>query len=122
VAALVAQSQLSPTFEDDADARAGARSGAMNRAVAERARHDDDLRYLCSPVTGQGLETSRIDRLLLRAWLGGARTPAELCAGTGLSDDGAAAPTPEALRERAQQFTQAVLPLWQRLGIVEEAA
>lgn len=126
VAALVAQSRLSPVFDDDAAVRADARSGAMNRAVAERARFDDDLRYLCSPVTGQGLETSRVDRLLLRAWLAGARSAAELCAGAGLAEDGAAAPpgspAPDELRQRAQQFTQAVLPLWQRLGIVEEAA
>ena len=125
LAALVAQSQLSPVFEDDAEARGQARAAAMNRAIAERARDGDELRYLCSPVTGQALEASRADRLLLRAWLAGARRTAELCAGAGLPEDGAVPaglPSADELRERAGSFVQNVVPLWRRLGILEEAA
>lgn len=123
VAALVAQSQLAPVFADDAEApRAGAQ--AINRVICERSRHDDQLRYLCSPVTGQAIEASRADRLLLAAWNGGAHHEDPLCKALQSTDDGAHTNDPggDDAAGQVRQFLSAVLPLWQRLGIVNQEA
>jgi len=122
-AALVAQNQAFPVFPDDTQRAGDSRARAMNRAIAERARGDDNLRYLASPVTGHAIDTQHTDRLFLLAWERGARTPAQLCA--------AALPWQQAfsggdadsargdLEGRAAQFFEHVLPLWRRLGLVD---
>lgn len=122
IAALVGQSQLSPVFDDDAACAGSARARAMNLAVAERSRHDDRLCYLASPVTGQGIEATRMDRLFLLAWEQGARTPEELCAATWKPGSAGEPGSRGEHAARATQFTEAVLPLWRRLGIVQEAS
>lgn len=127
VAALVAQGHACPVFADDARQAPEARARAMNRAVAERARFDNSLRYLASPVTGQGHEASRIDRLFLGAWEQGTRNPAELAAAV-QPQRAALADVPElagaqdltALEALAGEFVDSTVPLWQRLGLIEE--
>ncbi len=125
LAALVGQSLLSPVFTEDTAVASGARATAINGVVAERARADNTLRYVASPLTGQALEATRPDRLLLGAWATGARSLAELteaawpaqAAATGASSADRAARTEfEAL---AQQFLDTTVPIWQRLGIIE---
>lgn len=129
IAALVAQGHACPVFADDARHAHEGRARAMNRAIATRARFDNSLRYLASPVTGQGHEASRSDRLFLDAWEQGARSAAELAAAVQpyravLADDLAApagAHDLSALESRAAEFMDAVVPLWRRLGLIEEA-
>lgn len=117
IAALVAQGHLSPVFDDDLGCRAESRTVEMNRAIARQARHEDKLQYLASPVTGQAVQASRAERLFLLAWEEGARSAVELAR----AQD--AAPEPGAdRRAQADQFLGTVLPLWRRLGIVQEAA
>ncbi|MEJ7932518.1 class I SAM-dependent methyltransferase [Ramlibacter sp. AN1015] len=118
LAALVAQSQLAPVFTDDAACAGDARCETMNRHVAARARHDDVLRYLASPVTGQAVEASRTDRLLLLAWTLGARSP-EALAALAMREAGDAAAECAA---RAEEFTASIVPLWRRLGILAEGS
>jgi SAM-dependent methyltransferase len=128
VAALVAQSQLAPVFADDARQAASARARAMNQAIADRACLDNTLRYLASPVTGQGMEASRIERLFLFAWEQGARQAPELAAiawPLHAATTGAAQADAQArgdIETRAAQFLETTAPLWTRLGILQEAA
>ncbi len=122
-AALVAQNHAFPVFPDDQQRAGESRARAMNRAIAERAREDDTLRYLASPVTGHAVDTQQADRLFLLAWERGSRTPEQLCAAV-LPWQQAQAGTPaEAVRadlaSRATQFLEQVLPLWRRLGLVD---
>jgi SAM-dependent methyltransferase len=126
--ALVAQSQVFPVFPDDARQAAGARTWAMNRLIAERARHDDVLRYLASPVTGHGIDSQQPDRVLLASWEDGAHTPQALAAAawaaapqfwqaqSGSDDPGAAR---RHLADMAGRFFEQVLPQWRRLGIAQ---
>ncbi|MBL0421063.1 class I SAM-dependent methyltransferase [Ramlibacter sp. AW1] len=118
LAALVAHGQLSAVFDDDLACRDASRAQAMNRVIAERARHDDDVRYLASPVTGLAIEASRDERLFLLAWEQGARTTGELCRlGLAAPAEGGAEG-----RARAARFLETVVPRWRRLGIIEEVA
>jgi SAM-dependent methyltransferase len=129
LAAFVAQGHACPVFADDAAAAPQACARTMNRAIGERARYDNTLRYLASPVTGQGHEASRLDRLLLLAWEEGARSPAQLAAGVqvhraALSDllDTEAAGARADLEARAAHFIDTVVPLWRRIGLISEVA
>lgn len=122
-AALVAQNHAFPVFPDDVERAGESRAQALNGVIAERARHDDTVRYLASPVTGHAIETQQADRLFLLAWGQGARTPEALAetvfpwqrALAGATDD-------DALRSdllaRAGQFLEFVLPSWRRLGLL----
>ncbi|HSW19912.1 MAG TPA: class I SAM-dependent methyltransferase [Ramlibacter sp.] len=127
VGALVAQSHLSVSFADDAQHAPNSRATQMNLAISRRARHENTLRYVVSPVTGQAVEASRFERLFLGAWQAGARTAAELVAAVGPDVDAIAAaeaagsPPEESRREletRAAGFVETVAPLWLRLGIL----
>ena len=119
--ALVAQSQAFPVFAGDASCASQARARHLNRAIAQRARIDDTLRYLASPLTGHGLEVNHLHRLFLLGLEEGVREPADLAA---FADPWAQALAPgegrgQALIERAQHFNEAVVPLWRRLGLLQ---
>lgn len=121
--ALVAQGQAMPAFADDARHAGASRARAINQVVAGRARQDDLLRYLASPVTGHAVEAAWADRLLLWAWEQGARRASELAEAieaavpqAWVQDGGAAQATP---RGEAERFLSAVAPSWRRLGILE---
>ncbi|WP_167784807.1 class I SAM-dependent methyltransferase [Ramlibacter rhizophilus] len=117
LAALVAQSQLAPVFDEDRAAAEGARAAAMNRAIAARAQHDDTLRYLCSPLTGQAVDASRLDRQLWLAWQDGARTRQALREAV---VQGQAVDLPEGgLDAHIAQFLDVTAPQWQGLAILE---
>lgn len=122
-AALVAQNQAFPVFPEDTQRAGESRARAMNRAIAERSRHDDTLRYLASPVTGHAIDTPHTDRLFLLAWEGGARTPAQLCDAVLPWLQALQPGAPDALRadleSRSVQFTEHVLPIWRRLGLLD---
>lgn len=126
LAALVAQSLVAPVFPDDAAAAAPSRTAAINAVIAERARADNSLRYLASPVTGQAVEASRPDRLLMGAWAAGARSAEDLAAaawpaqaaanGASEADVGAR----NEFQAHAAQFLETTAPIWKRLGILQE--
>ncbi len=122
--ALVAQGHVFPAFADDARHAGAARTRAMNRVVAERARQDDLLRYLASPVTGHAVEASRPERLMLAAWEDGARDAAALAqalqpaASVSAQDAGAVDAQATPLGE-AERFLARVAPAWQRLGLMD---
>ncbi|MDH4375696.1 MAG: class I SAM-dependent methyltransferase [Ramlibacter sp.] len=122
--ALVAQGHVFPAFADDTGHAGASRARAINRVVAERARQDDLLRYLASPLTGHAFEASRPERLMLAAWEDGARDPVALAEalrqaspgselGLG-SGDAQATPLGE-----AERFLARVAPAWQRLGLMD---
>lgn len=124
-AALVTQLHAFPVFADDVACASQARARAMNRAIAERARYDDTLRYLACPVTGHAIDTQRADRLFLLAWEQGARTPAQLCETAwpwmhALAPDTDPDQGRRELAGQAAQFVETVVPLWRRLGLLEE--
>jgi predicted O-methyltransferase YrrM len=126
LAALVAQSLLSPVFSDDAAAADPYRTGAINAVIAERARTDNFLRYLASPVTGQALEASRPERLLAGAWAAGARNAEALTAAAWPAQAAAtgACEADAGIRNeflaQASQFLETTAPVWQRLGILQQ--
>lgn len=60
--------------DPDAIARAGRTSRAFNVGVASLPEEAPAVHHLGSPVTGQGIQVSRLDRLLIRAELEGAAT------------------------------------------------
>lgn len=122
-AALVAQNHACPVFADDAQRAGDSRAQAMNRVIAERARSDDTLRYLASPVTGHAIDTQQPDRLFLLAWEQGARSPQALAdAVLPWQRALAGGPDDDQLRSdllgRAGQFVELVVPLWRRLGLL----
>lgn len=122
-AALVAQNHACPVFADDAQRAGESRAQAMNRIIAQRACHDDTLRYLASPVTGHAIDTQQADRLFLLAWEQGASSPQELAdAVLPWQRALAGGPDDDHLRSdllgRASQFVELVLPLWRRLGLL----
>ncbi len=130
--ALVAQSQVFPVFPEDARCAGASRARDINRAIAGRARHDDALRYLASPVTGHAVDSQQTDRVLLAAWEAGARTAEALAAhawaqapevwhaASGAVDDAEAAR--RHLGAVAAKFVEQVVPQWQRLGILQDAS
>lgn len=124
--ALVAQGHVFPAFADDTRHTGAARARAMNQAVAERARQDDVLRYLASPVTGHAVEASRPERLMLAAWEDGARDPEALAqalqsAATPGGLDGGAGDTQTTPLGEAERFLARVAPAWQRLGLIDRS-
>lgn len=131
IGALVAQSHLSVVFADDARCADRSRAHEMNLAIARRARHDNTLRYVVSPVTGLGVEASRFERLFLAAWSGGARTAADLVTAVwpdvqaiaaAEAADSAADDSRRELETRAASFVETAVPLWLRLGILASEA
>jgi hypothetical protein len=122
--ALVAQGHVFPAFADDIGHAGAARARSINRVVAERARQDDLLRYLASPVTGHAFEASRPERLMLAAWEDGARDPVALAEALwqaspgGELDSGADDAQATPLGE-AERFLACVAPAWQRLGLMD---
>lgn len=124
--ALVAQGLVFPVFADDTAHGAASRARAINRVVADRARHDDLIRYLASPATGHAVEASWADRLLLSAWEEGARGASELAEVIEAAVPQAwtpdpASPAQPSPRGEAERFLASVAPSWQRLGILEGA-
>lgn len=126
LAALVAQSQAFPVFPDDAACHDPARTRAMNQVIASRARHDDTLHYLASPVTGHAVDATHTDRLLLHAWAQGARTATALAEAAwplqraySRCDEAQADAMRQDLSARADVFVESVKPIWHRLGLLE---
>lgn len=126
-AALVAQVHAFPVFPEDLAAHDPVPARAMNRAVARQARFDDTLRYLASPVTGHAIESARAERLFLLAWEQGARTASQLAdVAWPWHEAPERAQDADAVRRdlaaRAEQFIETVVPMWRRLGLLEERA
>ncbi len=124
-AALVAQLQAFPVFPAQRRAYNASPARAMNHVVASRARFADHVRHLACPVTGHAIEASQVDRLFLLAWEQGARTPGELAAAAwpwrqALEPQGPGDGVRQALEEQAALFVKSVVPLWRRLGLLEE--
>lgn len=116
---LVARRDACPVFADDAAHMRHAQAHAMNTALAQRASHDNAIRYLASPVAGGGIEASQVERLFWLAWQQGARSPAELAAATVTFCGGTAVVALEEAERHAQNFVSAVVPLWRRLGMFD---
>ena len=56
---------------------ARARCRAFNRMVTESARHNGEIYYLISPLSGSALNMGRIDLLFAAAYLQGQQQPAQ---------------------------------------------
>jgi hypothetical protein len=113
VAALVAHHTVGIVFPDDARHADRSCARALNQAVADQAASGDTLRYLASPVTGQGVEAGAPDRLCLLAWEQGARD----AQGLALALQQAGLPDPSV---HAQRFLHEVVPAWRRLGLLAQ--
>jgi SAM-dependent methyltransferase len=129
LATMVARRDICPVFADDLASSQPARALAMNRVIADRARHGNALRYLASPVAGGGVETNRFERLLWLAWQQGCRTPADLCDAAWEKYAGGAAADirqndPSGHQEFfrwAERFVAVNVPLWRRLRLLGDS-
>lgn len=130
---LVARRDVCPVFADDASSARPARVQALNSAIASRARHDNTLRYLASPVSGAGVEASRFERLFWLAWQQGGRTAQELCdagwehyvaLGSPMrTEEGVLSDPVQARTEfgrRAECFAAETVPRWRKLGVIAD--
>jgi SAM-dependent methyltransferase len=116
--------------QDDAQIEAARPSSdRLNAAICERARHDANLQFLASPVSGSGIRMPRVAQLFLLARMNGLLEPAEWAefAGKALSSSGPPdgvsngmstnAPDYPALIAQATRFAQLHLPILQALGV-----
>lgn len=117
---LVARRDICPVFADDAQRVRDAHAQAFNEAIAQRSLGDNTLRFLASPVAGSGIETNRLERLFWLAWQGGARSAAEL--GRAVTAGGAEAAALEEHERQAAHFVVTAVPVWQRLGLLNNRA
>ena len=113
---LIARRDICPVFEDDVQRVRDSRAPAFNEAIAQRSLADGTLRCLASPVSGNGIDTSAIERLFWLAWQGGARSAAEL--GRAVTAQGASAQAQEEHEQHAAHFLGSTVPVWQRLGLL----
>jgi hypothetical protein len=116
---LVARRDACPVFADDAARMREARAPALNQALARR--RQDAVRYLASPVAGSGVDADPWQQAFWLAWQDGARTAAELAraVSAGCDDD---AESREEVERQAEGFVQRSVPLWRRLGLVDQRA
>jgi 2-polyprenyl-3-methyl-5-hydroxy-6-metoxy-1,4-benzoquinol methylase len=127
VTILIAQNHVQPCLPASGDADRRESVAAFNMAVLERARHNSELQFLASPLTGGGYQINRFDQLFLLAVLRNLQDPASFvadCLATRnevLIRDGRALQTPEEnlayLRERFAVFQEHALPVLKQLGI-----
>lgn len=100
----------------------------FNKTVIRQAGHSDTLKNLASPITGGGINLSRIPRIFLLAMQEGEEDPIRFAwntlkmQGQALSKNGEALKTEEAnlteLKERHDAFAHKALPILRQLGIV----
>lgn len=100
----------------------------FNKVVIKQAVHSDTLKYLASPVTGDGVNVSRVLRIFLLAMQEGEENPVGFVwnslkrQGQVLNKDGKPLTTDEEnlaeLKERHDAFVQKALPALQQLGIL----
>lgn len=115
-----------PSGTPDADRRKES-TARFNKAVIEQAAHSDTLKYLASPVTGGGINVSRVLRIFLLAIQEGEDDPVRFAwstlkrQGQALNKGGKALTTDEEnlaeLKERHDAFVQKALPVLRQLGI-----
>jgi hypothetical protein len=113
---LVARRDVCPVFADDAALVRDSRAMAFNAVAAQRSRDENSVRYLASPVTASGIDSSRSDRLFWLAWQEGRRTAAELARAV---VDWYATGELEDLEQRAQRFIDSIVPVWRKLGMLD---
>lgn len=113
---LVARRDLCPVFADDA-ARSDACAHALNNVIARRARHDNSIRYLASPVAGGAIDANRFERLFWLAWQQGSRNSPDLA--RAVSAHFGEEALLEEVAQRAEHFVQVTAPIWRRLGVLE---
>ena len=103
---------------------------ALNRYICERARSEDDVQFLASPVTSSGIFVNRIEQLFLLAAQLGKETDSEKAAfvselvsaqGHAFGTGGKALQTPDEiiseLVKDAVRFAEKRLPIFKALGI-----
>lgn len=130
---LVARRDVCPVFPDDAACQRQSCAPALNRAIADRARFENSLRYLASPVAGSGVEANRFERLFWLAWQQGCRSAADLDAAAW--EHYAALDSPlrtergvlhgeaqarSEFSQRAAHFAAVTVPLWRRLRVISD--
>lgn len=111
-------------------AAARPRTVKVNKALIERAEHQEGLTYLASPVTGGGIAISRIDQLFLQSWMEGEPDTVKWAdrvwrilesQGHRALRDGKPVQTPEEnlelVTEAAAKFQETLLPVFQGLEI-----
>jgi SAM-dependent methyltransferase len=118
---LVARRDVCPVFADDQARARDARAQSLNAAIAKRARYDNAIRYLASPVAASGIEANRFERLFWTVWHEGCRSPAELGRATA-AVYGSDAKEQEEFEQRAQRFVTNTVPTWLRLGLLDNRA
>lgn len=124
---LTAAGALAPCLPAASDGERSRTAAGFNAAIVESARFRDDRGYLASPVTGGGIELSRINQLFLLAARrnvdpAGFIWPILAEQRQGVIKDGKPLTTPEEnlaeLRLMAETFRAQTLPLLQQHGIV----
>ena len=127
---LCGAGHLAPARKIDSDT--SARCAALNQWLVEQARHNDNQRYLASPVTGGGVATDRFERLFLCAQAEGhtvpddwARFAVDVLIGQGqfMLQDGKTLRTKKAnlelMQPLARQFADKRMPILKQLGVVQ---
>jgi SAM-dependent methyltransferase len=123
---LVGHGELQPALPLESQAARAASTRGFNAAVMARAKDSADLGYFASPVTGGGVRVDRFTQLYLGAKQEGNGDPVAALAAMakergGIVDKDDKRLGPEealaALKSRAAQIEQRVVPLLQRLGI-----
>lgn len=121
VTLLIATGALLNAQHDARISAARASADKLNAAICERARHDDSVQFLASPVSGSGIAMPRLPQLFLLARLHHLQQPAQWAAfaeGVLRATPGSAGlPSAEDLIVRANRFAQVHLPVLQALGI-----
>jgi SAM-dependent methyltransferase len=115
---LVARRDICPVFADDLSARDG-RTHAMNLAIAKRSAPGDVVRYLASPVAGAAVDANSFERAFWLCWHNGARGVGELARSAGALLSGEPQ-RQEGLEARAAQFLMITIPIWKKLGLLDE--
>src|SRR5690606_17095276 len=68
---------LLPTQDETATNQARKRTDRLNKHLMHNARSSNELTYLASPLTGGGLQVSRLHQLFLLARASGQKQPAD---------------------------------------------
>lgn len=99
----------------------------LNKAIIKQAPHSGKLRYLASPITGDGIRVDRLHQVFLHAQQEGKKSPVEYSwsflklQGKMTNKEGKILNTDEEsiaeLNEKYEFFLQKVLPVLQKLGI-----
>ena len=131
VLVLISQGVLHPAQDDGCIKKAKKHSSMLNAHLLNKARSNNDIPYLSSPVTGGGIHVGRFNQLFLMFNNQGKKTVDELATSVAevldeqdqkILKDGKTITDPKEalseLKEQAKNFTTRLLPIYRALQIL----